>query len=172
MPIEVSKLSNANVIFDGIGLAGKAKTVELPNFTPKMGDHAGLGMIGATEVPLGLDKASAKFDWNALYPEIVGQIGDPFTAYPIQVRSQIDVYTNGGRTGQKSYVAHLSGTFKGFPFGKFDHLNPAEFPTEMVVHAAKLIVDGKTLYEVDVLNNIWIVNGKDLLATFRKNLGL
>jgi P2 family phage contractile tail tube protein len=36
----------------------------------------------------------------------------------------------------------------------------------------KLMVNDETIYEVDALANIYRVNGQDLLAAYRANLGL
>lgn len=171
MGITVNKLTNANVHFNGVGHAGKAEEVTLPVVNAKMVEHKGLGMIGALEVPAGLEKLTAKFKWSSLYPDVCKQIGNPYKAWPIQVRANLETYGAGGREKQVPVVAHLTGTFKNFPFGQFKHLDPAEFETEMAVTSAKLVVDGKTIYELDVLNNVWKVDGEDLLAAFNKNLG-
>jgi len=41
----------------------------------------------------------------------------------------------------------------------------------MSVNYAKLIVDGEEIFEIDVLENIYKVEGVDILETYRNNIG-
>ena len=47
----------------------------------------------------------------------------------------------------------------------------AEYETTMSVNYAKLIVDGEEIFEIDVLENIYKVEGVDILETYRNNIG-
>ena len=47
-----------------------------------------------------------------------------------------------------------------------------EFPMEFNNTAVKKTIDGKDIYEIDIPNYIYKVNGVDLLAKTKKNLGL
>ena len=47
----------------------------------------------------------------------------------------------------------------------------AEYETQMSVTYAKLVVNGQDIFEIDVLENIYKVGSKDILSSFRRNIG-
>jgi len=56
--------------------------------------------------------------------------------------------------------------------GKLEKNKPQDSELEFTVTYYKLEVDGKVIYEVDPLNCVCVVNGKDYLADVRRNLGM
>ncbi|MCX7911192.1 MAG: phage major tail tube protein [Endomicrobia bacterium] len=68
-------------------------------------------------------------------------------------------------------VVYITGAFKDFPLGNFKQHDNAEFETNLSVYYTKLVVDGEEIFEIDVLENIYKVNGDDVFATYRNNIG-
>jgi P2 family phage contractile tail tube protein len=167
----INRLINGNLYVDGKNFLGKCEEATLPDIKVKMTEHKGLGMVGTLELPAGLDKLEAKFKMSSLYPEIVPYAGNPYRKVKIQVRSNLEVWVGGELDSQLPVVAHLEGRFTNFPLGGYKSKDNAEFELNMSVTAAKLVVDGQELYEVDVMNNIHKVNGEDVLAEYRSNIG-
>jgi P2 family phage contractile tail tube protein len=67
-------------------------------------------------------------------------------------------------------TASIRGTYKELPSGKMKagaKFDGAEHT--MTVNYYKLEVAGATIYEVDLFNNILIIDGKDMLESFKAN---
>src|SRR4051812_26066111 len=105
---KVNKVTNANVYFNGVSYMGRAEEVTLPDVQPKMVDHKGLGMVGESELPGGLQKMSAKIKWNAVYEDVMKQTHNPFETVRIQIRSSMETYEGGSRTEQKPIVVFMT----------------------------------------------------------------
>lgn len=171
MAVQINRITNANLWINGNNLLGKAEEVTLPDIKAKQTEHKGLGMAGTLELPAGLEKLEAKFKMAAFYPDVMKLAGNPYATASIQVRSNLETWAGQGLVNQVAVVAYLSGRFTNLPMGTFKPKDNAEFELNMSVTAAKLVVDGQELYEVDVLNNVWKVNGIDVLSTYRANIG-
>jgi P2 family phage contractile tail tube protein len=169
--IQVNRVTNANIYIDGASYMGKAEEVTLPEFKPVMAEHKGLGLEGKIEVPAGIDKMEAKIKWASIYKEAVGMTNDFYTARDFQVRSSIRVFEGGGLARELSFVALMSGTFKGGGAGGFKQHENVENEATIAITYLKIIVDNEAQIEFDALANIYIVNGVDLLAQQRQNLG-
>ncbi|SHN42241.1 phage major tail tube protein [Chitinophaga sp. CF418] len=171
MGLRTNRCVNANVYMNGTSHMGRAEEITLPDVQTKMSDHKALGMIGELELPAGLQKLSAKFKWNAIYPEVMSITYDPYTATSVTVRTNIETWEGGSRVSQQPGVVFMVGTWKktgGFGFKPQDNV---ELESEMNVTAYKLEIAGVEVVSIDILNNIWRVNGVDQLALFRQNIG-
>ena len=82
MAIKIHKITNANIYVDGEGQLGRALEVTLPEVQMVMQEHAGLGMLGKIELPIGIDKAEGEIKWGAFYEDTMGRISDPFPDDP------------------------------------------------------------------------------------------
>jgi hypothetical protein len=169
--IEINRLTNANVYIDGASFLGRAEEVELPDIKHKMEEHLALGMIGTLEAWSGIEKMTAKFKWSSFYKEVMAKSANPFKSVQIQVRGSLETYATAGRIAETPVVAHLIGQFKSIPMGNYKQHKNVEQTNEMAVHYAKLVVDGAEVFEFDALANIYKVNGQDMLANYRANIG-
>ena len=169
--IQINRLTNANIYMDGTNLLGRAEEIQLPQIKHKMADHKALGMVGSAEFFAGIDKLESKIKWNALYPEVLKKAANPFKTVQIQARASLETYNNMGKLAEVPAVAYLSGTFKEFPLGNLKPQENAEYETTMSVNYAKLVVNGDEIFEIDVLANIYKVDGVDILAVYRANIG-
>ncbi|MDD3012617.1 MAG: phage major tail tube protein [Candidatus Gastranaerophilales bacterium] len=169
--IKINRLTNANIYMDGNNLLGRAEEIQLPQIKHKMADHKALGMVGSAEFFAGIDKLESKIKWNSLYTEVLKKAANPFVAVQIQARASLETYNSMGKLAEVPAVAYLSGTFKEFPLGNLKPGDNAEYETTMSVNYAKLIVDGEEIFEIDVLENIYKVEGVDILTVYRANIG-
>lgn len=171
MAIEINKLTNCNVYVDGTSFMGRAEEIDVPEINFKMAEHKSLGLFGTFDVPSGLDKMEARIKWNALYPEVLANTGNPYKAHQLMVRASLERYTSEGRTAQVPAVFTMTGMCKNLPSGKFKQHDNIELETKWTVTRCKLTIDGQTIYEVDVMANIFTVGDEDVLAEYRNNVG-
>lgn len=169
--LQIKKLTNANVYVDGNSYMGRAEQITLPDVSPKMADHKALGMIGEMELPSGLTKMSAKIKWNTVDAEIMRKTHDPYTSVRIMVRASLETFEGSTRTTQQPVVAFLQGSFKKAGGLDFKAQDNVELENEMNVTAYKVMIGGVTVVDIDVMANIWSVDGTDLLAQYRANIG-
>jgi len=170
--ISVNRLTNANVYVNGTSQLGKAEEINLPEINFKQSEHKAIGMIGSFELFSGIDKMEATIKWNAFYADTMLQFADPRKALKLQVRASQETYNSSGLTEEVSYVAYITGQPKNFPAGNFKQSDNVEATSKMTVTAYKLEIDGRVVVEIDVLANIYSVDGVDMFATYRANLGI
>lgn len=167
----IKQITNANVYIDGNSFLGKTEEIKMPDVVVTMTEHKALGLVGKIELPSGLDKMESTQKWNSLYPEVLKKAANPFTAVQLQCRSSMETYTGAGRTEQVPVVAFITGTFKKFPLGNFKQHDNVETETSMSITYIRLNMGGVDIVEVDVLANIYKVDGVDLLETYKTNIG-
>lgn len=169
--IKINRLTNANIYMDGNNLLGRAEEINLPMIKHKMVEHKALGMIGTAEFFSGIDKLESKIKWNSLYPEVLQKAANPFKTVQLQARASLETYNSLGKLAEVPAIAYLSGTFKEFPLGNIKAGDNAEYETTMSVNYAKLIVNGTEIFEIDILENIYKVDGIDIMQNYRNNIG-
>lgn len=169
--IEINRITNANIYVNGASLLGRADEVKLPDVTAIMQEHKALGMIGKIELPAGFDKLEGEIKWNSLYKDVASAVANPFRAVQLQCRSSIETYGAQGRSQQVSLVTYLTVMFKKNPLGTYKQLENADFASSFSATYLKQVIDGEDVLELDYMANIFRVNGDDMLADFRSNIG-
>lgn len=170
--LKINRLTNANLYVDGVGYLGQAKEIEMPNLEHKMEEHSGLGMVGMIETFSGIEKMEMKISWNCVYQEALLAVANPQSVKQIQIRGSIDQITAAaGINAQVPYVCHVSAVAKGVNLGNFAQHQNNEVETPFAVYRIKLEVNGQSIFEFDPTANIYTINGEDILATYRSNIG-
>lgn len=169
--ISVNRLTNANVYVDGNNLLGRVQEIELPVVKQKMSEHKALGMIGTVEFFSGLEKLESKLTWNSFYADAMVKAADPSKTVQMQVRSSLETYDSTGRIAQAPVVVFMTAQHKDFPLGSFKQHDNVELVSMLSVTAFRLEINGESILEIDVLSNIYKVNGVDILANYRSNIG-
>jgi len=167
------KISNANVYVNGSSLLGKVSEATMPDISIKQIDHAPLGQHGVTSLPVGFDKLEMTLKWTSFYSEVIAVMADGYTGINGQLRSSQETYdASGSRSAEESFVYFFRGRPTNLPTGSFKQHENAEGETKVALDYLKLEIAGATQFEIDVINNKYVVNGVDKLATFRANLGI
>lgn len=169
--IEISKVFNARVYIDGTDFIAKAEEVDLPKVKFKFSDTKALGIYADSELPTGIDKLEARIKFNSVYPDFVALAADPFTSRTVIVRAPYQVWTQQGVAKTAPLKAELRGFFKEWDSAKLKKADSAEAEANMSVIYYKLEIDGQEIVEIDTLNNIYKVRGKDLLREYTNAIG-
>lgn len=171
MSIQINRVTNANVYINGTNHLGRVQEMELPVVKQKMAEHKALGMVGTVEFFAGLEKMEAKLTWNSFYADAMVAAADPTKTVQLQVRSSLETYDSTGRTAQVPVVVFLTAQYKDFPLGNFKQHDNVELVSMLSVTAFRLEIDGQSILEIDVLANVYKVNGTDVLTQYRANIG-
>lgn len=170
--IKTNKVSNCAVYIDGESFLGQAEEITCPDVAPKFIDHKGLGLIGEIELATtAIQKMSSKIKWNGVSASAMKKLHNPFQAVRLQVRANIDEYVGQSRVGQIPCVIRMTAAPKKAGGMVFKPNDNVEREDELNVTMYSLEIDEQEIVYVDVLANIWRVNGVDILSTFRDNLG-
>jgi len=168
----IQTLYNANVYLNGVSYAGQAEEVTLPNLKPKMAEHKPLSGLGAIDLTTGLDKMTMKIKWNSVDVDVMKQAANFYSSSDIMIRANSDTWENGSKSGSVPVVAIIRGLSMNLPAIVLKHQDNPDIETEFNVTGYKLLIDGELVFDVDLFAQVYIVDGVDLLADYRSNLGI
>jgi uncharacterized protein len=172
MPSLINRITNANVYANGTSLLGMAEEVELPQPKSVMVEHKGLGNWGKMKLPAGLDNMEAKIKWSSYYPQVLGFAMLPMAMTPLMIRADVQQYGPGGLIAEVPLVAQLTAYFHEMPMGKLVKHENSDNSSALTVYYYKLSIANQDQVEIDVMANVYKVQGVDQLAQFRANLGV
>lgn len=164
-----SKLKYLKVYNDGVGYVGETAEVTVPKLARTLEDYRG----GGLDSPVGIDLGgeTIEFEWKigGMLEQVYRQFGAT-SINAIQLRF-VGSYQddNTGRTKTADITVR----------GRHQEIDPGGAKggddTEQTIKTRcayyKLMIDGSTIIEKDEMNMVFIVNGVDLLAQHRANLG-
>lgn len=164
-------LTNFTAWHDAVNMLGTVD-VELPSFEPLSETIKGAGIAGeATAAVNGhFGSLPLKFNWRTLTPESV-KLNKP-GVHALDFRGNQQILDPANGYVDQAVVVKTRGIPLNYSPGKFAVAAATETANEFELHYIKIIVGGKTLLEYDKFNYVYIVDGVDVMAASRKNLGL
>ncbi|KMK50487.1 major tail tube protein [[Actinobacillus] muris] len=163
------KLKNFNGSVDSVSYHGEITEVTLPKLTQKMEEYRSGGMFAPVKVNLGHELLEAEFKVGGLTTSLLKLYGKGIqdTMFRFNGAYQQD------DTDEVSAVDILmKGRIEEIDGGNSKAGDDTEFSYKMALSYYKLSVDGADIIEIDVLNYVFKVDGKDLLSEHRKAMGL
>jgi len=171
--MEISYLMGAMVYGPKGALFGKFDEITVPEVKTKAQEQKATDMIGTRRVPgLSLDPMECSFKAAGLRPDFHAMASNPYAEVSLQIRSSLMVAKGAGKAEARPVRLELRGWFSSAKEGAFKQGEAAQCEYKMEVHAMKLEVDGAEVKEVDIDNYIWKVDGQDIIADVRANMGL
>ena len=171
MSIELNVIYNAALYLNGTTQIGKSGEVKLPEIEIEQDEYKGLGMAIGVSLPMGIKVGEAEINWNGFYPDAFRAVYDPFKAQQLMIRADIQQHNALGRVEEVPLVAVLTGNFSKSPLGTYKPKERAEFASTFLAHAGSLKADGREILYFDAFTNQYRVDGADMFAKFRRNLG-
>lgn len=170
--MKIVKVFDANTYVNNASKHGLASEITCPDISAITTDYKALGMVGSAEFFNGFDKMEATIKWT--YPDNDAKKACANFLKPVDlmIRSSKAEYDNGGISSEKPIVIYLKGYPKKHAGGSYKPKEDTEVDSVFSVLYYKEEVDGETIVELDVLNNIYKVDGEDLLSERRQNLGI
>jgi len=166
------KLKHFNLFNDGNIYGGIAKTVTLPKLSRKMEAYRGGGMDGPVKADLGFGDDGIVLAWTLGGWDLIAlrQFG-AVRADGVALRFSGSVQRDD--TGDISSVeVYVRGRHEEIDFGESTPGEDTEHQISTTCTYYKLTVEGEVITEIDLLNFVFIVDGEDLLAAHRRNIGL
>lgn len=163
-------LTNVKVYSDGASAHGTGN-VKLPNIEAMTETITGAGISGEVEVPVAGHYKAMKveiefYNMNSVFSGL--SVGESCN---LQIRGSLQVYEQGKRDDVPIKVSVL-GRVLSSERGTLEPGKKTSPKTTVSVEYYKEEFDGQVITEIDPLNFIAILNGKNVLAKVAENLGL
>ncbi|ODP33064.1 phage major tail tube protein [Pandoraea sp. ISTKB] len=160
---------NFNLFVDGTSFAGVANSVTPPKLKIKTDEHRGGGMDAPVKMDMGMEALEGAFSMSSMRVEVLKFFGltdgEAFNGvFRGAFRDQRGKVKSVVLTMRGSLTEHDSGEWK--PGEKVD----VKYTPSLTYY--KLEIDGQTVYEIDVIAGVRIVNGVDQLKDVRQALGM
>ena len=163
-------LKHFNVFADGVTHAGEVEEIDLPKLTRKVEEYRAGGMNGPVEIDLGNDKLELETTYGGLMREILQQYGTTTIDGAMLRFAGAYQREDSGEVDAVEIVVRGRHTEITFGKGKTGAKDPFKVKSSLTYY--KLTVNGEEWIEIDHVNFIERVFGKDRLAEQRKAIGL
>ena len=165
-----AKLKKSNLFNDANSYFGQTGEVTLPKLTRKMEAWRGGGMDGEVDIDMGQDKIELEWKLGGMDLTVLRQYGQTNAAGTLLRFMGAYQRDDGGANHAVEVVVR----------GRHSEIDPGSAKdgddTETTVKTSctyyKLVVDGRTEIEIDLLNAVFVVDGIDRLAEQRAAIGL
>lgn len=165
-----SVLKNFNLFNDGTSYMGLAEEVKLPKLKRKMDDFRGGGMNGPVKVDLGQEGLEIEFTCAGTLQQAFEQYGT-CKADGVMLRFA-GAYQRDDTCAVQAVEVVVRGRHEEIDPGDAKGGDKGKITVKSTLSYYKLSIDGKETIEIDLLNFVEKVKGKDMLADQRKAIGL
>jgi uncharacterized protein len=172
MGLTTAKLRDANVYVNGTSTHGQSTEITLPNIQASKSEYKALGIIGVLKLFDGFDALEATIKWSSPNNDVKIACANPRKVVDLMIRSSREVYEGGSLKEEQSVIYFIKGTCNNYGLGTLKPKDDTETETKIDLTYIKEVVNGQELVELDIANNIFRIAGEDMLANYRKNLGL
>ncbi len=163
------KINEYNVYLDGTVMVGATSSLTLPEVNMQPTEVKGVGVSGTLDSPtIGqFDSMEQELEFNTLFSSAIDMMS-PLSEVNITIRAAQQVYDKTGGYVFKGLRVVERGRVKKFVPGKIEKTSGMEAKVVLEVTYMMVEVDNIELVEIDKLNQVYRVNGKDMLAEIRK----
>lgn len=172
MGIRIKQLMNCNLYAEGGAFQGALVSVTLPETKHKSVEHKGGDMIGTAKLPGAMEAMTSTLKMNGLYEDFHALMADPNRMVSLMVRANQKVRDGYGNITEEPVILYMRGWCSSRKVGELKSSEGSNPEYVLEVFYWRLVVNGKDIEEVDIENCIHRVNGQDLLAEYRANLGI
>ncbi len=166
-------INDANIYVDGANWLGKAD-VEIPTVKQKMQGYQAFGVAGELEVPVvgHVDKLEGTVKFKSMTADAAKVLYNPRYAPLLDARGSVQKYDpSTGQMRQFPCKFTMRAFFSELKAPEFKQGSDSGGEAKFSAHYMKLEIDGEEVFEIDQFNYIYKVNGEDVLAEVRENLG-
>lgn len=155
-----------NVFVDGYGLAGLASEFTPPSIVLASEDFTAAGMGGVDAATFQAEKMEAELTMLEHTPQVMGALGRGDTPITLRAAAQ-----DGAGTTQ-SLVHTMRGKFLESTSDAYKNKALINHKSKVILTYYKLVIDGKTVHEIDIYSLLCVINGIDKMALIRGILGV
>ena len=165
-----AKLKNFATFIDGISYVGEVEEITLPKLKRKTEDWRGGGMPGAVKADMGIDALEMELTAGGFLRDVFTQWG-AIKHDAVLIRFAGALQADDQEAPQAMEVT-VRGRHEEIDPGNAKAGDKTAFKVKSMLSYYKLVLDGETLIEIDLVNMIEVIGGKDRMAQVRAILGV
>lgn len=160
---------NMNAFIDGQGYAGQVEEFNAPKITLKTEDFQGGGMLAPMEITMGHEKLNSDLTLLSDDPDILSKFSiTEGSQVPFTVREVLESH-DGTVTAR---VHTMRGKVKSIDPGSTKPGQKSQTKVELALSYYKLTHGTRVIFEIDVINMVFVKDGVDAMAAQRTALGI
>jgi P2 family phage contractile tail tube protein len=163
-----SVLKNFNVFVDGRSQAGKC-TVTMPNLQARLASYSAGGIDGDLNMEMGFQVIQYSFVMREYDPNVFSIFGYGNTANKAFTFRGAQENTLGQVV---PIILETRGWISGIDHGSWDPCSITDVTFTVDAQYLRFDINGRTSYEIDIINMIRIIDGVDVLQQQRQALGI
>lgn len=164
-----AKLKNFNFSIDGTSYLGETTEVTQPKLAMQIEDYRPGGMIAPVGVNMGLEKLELEFKMGGHEEEVIKLFGGTISGNAFRFNG---AYQHDDDDSVDAVELVCRGRIVEIDEGSSKSGDDTEHSYKAALTYYKKTVNGVDIVEIDTLNQIYIVDGKDRLAEIRKAMGM
>lgn len=163
------KLKNFNFSVDGTSYLGETTEVTQPKLALKLEAYRSGGMQGEVDVNQGIEKLELEFKMGGHEPNLIALFGGAISGNLFRLQG---AYQRDDTDEVDAVEIVCRGRLSEIDEGSSKAGDDTEHSYKASLTYYKKVVNGKDIVEIDMLNQIFMVDGKDRLAEIRAAMGL
>lgn len=163
------KLKLMNFMADGTSYRGQITEITQPKLAMKLEEYRAGGMLGPVKVNLGLEALEVQFKMGGYMTELIKNFGGTIDGTALRFAGS---YQQDDTEEVTSIELVMRGRFGEIDSGNSKSGDDTEQSYTVPLTYYKVIENGKDVVEIDLLNAIFNVDGKDRLAEHRSAIGI
>ncbi|MBX9860651.1 MAG: phage major tail tube protein [Sphingomonas sp.] len=164
------KLKNFNLYADGDSYLGRIPEVTLPPIKVKGESYRGGGMLGEVDIDMGLEKLEAEVKYGGIVRGVMRRQG--LIGVAGSMLRFVGAYQEEGIGGILAAECVMRGKLMELDPGNAKAGDNTEWTGKYTLSYLKWTLNGRVEVEIDVINNVYIVDGIDRMAGIRAALQL
>ena len=166
-------ISDMRVYQEGKDIFVGITTVELPEIATQTTSVTGIGMAGEIDAPVRGHFGSMEVTLNWRTPTQTATWLTGGGGVALEIYGNIQVFSQGPNSYADQQIRiTVRGRSKTYSLGSFEPGNTSDSSNTIEAHYLKIELDGKTPVEIDKYGHKCVINGVDLMATTRRNIGM
>ena len=163
-------LKNFLLFNDGNSYLGQVEEITLPTLTRKTEEYRAGGMMGSIKLDMGQEAIECEWKCAGIMPGVLAQYASS-SASGAQLRFA-GAYQRDDTGEVDGVEVILRGRHTEIGFGSAKVGEKTEFSIKTAASYYKLSINNSPVIEIDLVNMVENINGKDVLTDIRKAIGL
>lgn len=164
------KLKNFNVYADGDSYLGQISEVTPPPIKVKGEAFRGAGMLGEVDIDMGLEKLEAEVKYGGIVRGVLRRLG--LVGVAGAMLRFVGAYQEDVASGVLAAELVMRGRLMELDPGNAKPGDNTEWTAKYTLSYLKWTIGGRVEVEIDMLNNVYVVDGVDRMAGIRAALQL
>lgn len=164
------KLKHFNMFGDGASWLGQAVEVKLPVLSRKLEEYRAAGMNGPISLDFGQEKLESEIKFGGVMRDVLNQYG--VVGHNAVMLRFAGSYQSEDTAEIDAVEVVMRGRYAEIDMGTAKGGDENEFAVKAALSYYKLVINGVTVIEIDLVGMKEIVNGVDRLAEHRAAIGV